>query len=143
MRSSAEITQLLNELDTTIADTLEDQDLDFKEWDTKSLKNAVKTVVEMAICMANGGGGTVVFGVSDKVQGRLRAILGVPPEVDQNILMRQVYDSTDPKITPVFEELRVPEGTGRLLIMQINRGSPPIPTQADLGKSGSARIASL
>jgi ATP-dependent DNA helicase RecG len=134
MRSSAEITQLLNELDTTIADTLEDQDLDFKEWDTKSLKNAVKTVVEMAICMANGGGGTVVFGVSDKVQGRLRAILGVPPEVDQNILMRQVYDSTDPKITPVFEELRVPEGTGRLLIMQINRGLPPYTDTGGLGK---------
>jgi len=134
MRSSVEISQLLDELDTTIADTLEDQDLDFKEWDTKSLKNAVKIVVEMAICMANGGGGTVVFGVSDKVMGRSRAILGVPPEVDQNILMRQVYDSTDPKITPVFEELRVPEGTGRLLIMQINRGLPPYTDTGGLGK---------
>lgn len=134
MRSSAEISQLLNELDTTVADTLEDQDLDFKEWDTKSLKNAVRIVVEMAICMGNGGGGTVVFGVSDKVLGRSRAILGVPPEVDQNILMRQVYDSTDPKITPVFEELRVPEGTGRLLIMQINRGLPPYTDTSGTGK---------
>jgi len=134
MRSAAEISRLLNELDTTIADMLEDQDLDFKEWDTKSLSKAVRMVVEMAICMANGGGGTVVFGVSDKIQSRARAILGVPPEVDQNILMRQVYDSTDPKITPVFEDLQVPEGTGRILIMQINRGLPPYTDTSGMGK---------
>jgi ATP-dependent DNA helicase RecG len=134
MRSAAEISQLLNDLDTTIADNLEDQDLDFKEWDTKSLPKAVRTVIEMAICMVNGGGGTVVFGVSDKILGRANAILGVPPEVDQNILMRQVYDSTDPKITPVFEELRVPEGTGRILVMQINRGLPPYTDTNGLGK---------
>ena len=125
MRSTVEITQLLNELDTTVADDLEDQDLDFKEWDLKSLPDAIARVIEMAICMANGGGGTVVFGVRDKVIGRANAILGIPPEIDQNILMKRVYDATDPKITPVFEDLRVPEGTGRLLVMQIYSGMQP------------------
>ncbi|MDO9034191.1 MAG: ATP-binding protein [Methanoregula sp.] len=134
MRSAAEISQLLNDLDTTIADNLEDQDLDFKEWDGKSIQKAVKTVIEMAICMANGGGGTVVFGVSDKILGRAHAILGVPLEVDQNILLRQIYDSTDPKSTPVFEELMVPEGTGRILVMQINRGLPPYTDTSGQGK---------
>ena len=42
-----------------------------------------------------------------------------------NILKKAVYDQTDPKIIPLFEELRVPEGTSRLLIMQIHPGMPP------------------
>jgi len=134
MRSAAEISQLLDALDTTIADNLEDQELDFKEWDKKSIQKAAKTVIEMAICMANGGGGTVVFGVSDKILGRARAIIGVPLEIDQNILLRQIYDSTDPKITPVFEELMVPEGTGRILVMQIIRGRPPYTDTSGQGK---------
>lgn len=36
-----------------------------------------------------------------------------------NRLKKAVYDTTDPKLTPVFEEVRVPEGTGRLLLMAL------------------------
>jgi len=36
---------------------------------------------------------------------RAGAIPGVPLEVDVNRLKKAVYESTDPKITPVFEEL--------------------------------------
>jgi ATP-dependent DNA helicase RecG len=125
MRTISQIASLLEKLDSITADDLEDQDLDFKEWNSRSLNDAVAAVIEMAVCMANGGGGTIVFGVKDKVVGRANAIIGVPPEIDQNILMKRVYDSTDPKITPVFEELRVPEGTGRLLVMQIYSGMRP------------------
>ena len=78
MRSVTEIRQLLDELDSRPADTLEDQDLDFKRWPS-SAREAVDLVVEMAVCMANGGSGTVVFGVDDRATGRGRAILGVPP----------------------------------------------------------------
>jgi ATP-dependent DNA helicase RecG len=134
MRNITEITRLLDELNAVKADDLEDQDLDFKEWDLNSLPDAIARVIEMAICMANGGGGTVVFGVRDKVIGRANAILGIPPEIDQNILMKRVYDATDPKITPVFEDLRVPEGTGRLLVMQIYSGMQPYTDTAGLGK---------
>jgi len=134
MRNLAEITRLLEELNAVKADDLEDQDLDFKEWDLKSLPDAIARVIEMAICMANGGGGTVVFGVRDKVIGRTNAILGIPPEIDQNILMKRVYDATDPKITPVFEDLRIPEGTGRLLVMQIYSGMRPYTDTAGHGK---------
>ena len=88
--------------------------------------------------MANGGGGTVVFGVADRIQGRDRAILGVPPEIDSNLLKKAVYDQTDPKITPVFEELAVPEGTGRLLLMQIYPGMPPY---TDTAGRGTIRIS--
>ncbi len=48
--------------------------------------------------------------------------------------MKRVYDATDPKITPAFEELRVPEGTGRLLIMQIYSGLRPYTDTAGHGK---------
>jgi ATP-dependent DNA helicase RecG len=125
MRSTPDILRLLGELDRQSAGSLEDQDLDFKQWITRSLKDSVALVVETAVCMANGGGGTVVFGVDDHAVGRAAAIPGVPPEVDVNRLKKAVYDGTDPKLTPVFEELRVPEGTGRLLVMQVYPGIPP------------------
>jgi ATP-dependent DNA helicase RecG len=61
MRTAKDIIELLPELEHSIADDLEDQDLDFKQWDSKSRDKSVKTVVQMAVCMANGGGGTVVL----------------------------------------------------------------------------------
>ncbi|MDF7800012.1 ATP-binding protein [Pontiellaceae bacterium B1224] len=137
MKSLKDIAELLEELELRIADELEDQDLDFKQWDGKSMDKAVQLLIRMAVCMANGGGGTVVFGVADKVIGRAAAILGVPPEVDINLLKKAVYDQTDPKIMPVFEELRIPEGTGRLLVMQIHPGLPPY---TDTSGRGTIRI---
>lgn len=124
-RTPRDIEALLSELDAAPADALEDQDLDFKEWPERSREKAVDQVVEMAVCMANGGGGTVVFGVRDRVVGRADALLGVPAEIDINLLLKAIYDRTDPRLTPVFEELTVPEGTGRLLLMQVHGGLPP------------------
>lgn len=134
MRDLNEIRTILDELERQPAGALEDQDLDFKEWNARSQTDAMSLVVEMAICMANGGGGAVVFGVNDRAVGRRNAILGVPPEVDVNRLKKVVYDSTDPKLTPVFEELNVPEGTGRLLIMQVYPGLPPYTDTSGRGK---------
>lgn len=137
MRTAAEITQLLDELDHCIADDLEDQDLDFKQWPENSRNDAVELVVKMAVCMVNGGGGTVVFGVADRVTGRANAIPGIPMDIDINILKKAVYDKTDPKITPVFEDLKVLEGTGRILIMQIYPGLPPY---TDTSGRGTVRV---
>lgn len=137
MRTLKEIKELLAELDHCIADDLEDQDIDFKRWDEHSLPDSVDLVVKIAICMANGGGGTVVFGIAERKQGLANAVLGVPPEVDVNRLKKAVYDRTDPKITPVFEELQVPQGTGRLLVMQIYPGLPPY---TDTSGRGVVRI---
>jgi ATP-dependent DNA helicase RecG len=137
MRSLQDIVALLPELDFDAADALEAEDLDFKQWDTKSRDKAVQKVVQMAVCMANGSGGTVVFGVADRVAGRADAVLGVPVDIDINRLKKAVYDQTDPKIMPVFEELSVPEGTGRLLLMQIHPGMPPY---TDTRGYGTVRI---
>jgi len=134
MRSKQDIAALLDKLETCRADDLEDQDLDFKEWNGRSTADAVKTVVDWAVCMANGGGGTVVFGVQDKVKGRAKALAGVPLSVDLNRLKQAVYDQTDPKLTPVFEELHIPEGTGRLILMQVHPGMPPYTDTKGQGK---------
>ncbi len=53
----------------------------------------------------NGGGGTVVFGVADQVVGREKSLPGVPFVVDVHRLGKSIYEHTDPKITPVFEEV--------------------------------------
>jgi len=137
MRTVSEIEKLLPELEDYVADDFEAQDLDFKQWDTKSREKAVKKVVEMAVCMANGGGGTVVFGVADHVRGRDKAILGVPHEINTELLKKAVYEQTDPKITPVFEVLPVAEGTGRIVLMQIYPGLPPY---TDTAGYGSIRV---
>jgi len=54
--------------------TLKAQPLDIK-WVEKSLNDNINLAVKMAVCMANGGGGTVVFGIRDKVKGRKNAII--------------------------------------------------------------------
>jgi ATP-dependent DNA helicase RecG len=124
-RTRDQINALLQELDSAPADSFEDQDLDFKEWIGRSREKGVDQVVEMAVCMANGGGGTVVFGVRDGVIGRAQSLLGVPLEIDVNRLVKAVYDRTDPKLTPVFEDLPIGLGTGRLLLMHVHGGLPP------------------
>ena len=133
-KARAEIKMLLDQLDRYVADDLEGQDLDFKEWDETSTRKAIRKVIPSAICMANGSGGTVLFGVADRrTAGRDRALVGVPHDVDVNDLKRAVYDATDPKLTPVFEEVSVPEGTGRLLAMHVHPGMPPYTDTAGRG----------
>ena len=132
-----DIERLLDELDREPADALEDQGLDFKEWDTSSDHQSVRLAVAAAVCMANGGGGTVVFGVRDSVVGRDRAVVGVPHHVSVNRLKLGVYDGTDPRLTPVFEEVAVPEGTGRLILMHVHPGMPPY---TDTAGRGTVRI---
>ena len=124
-RTRGEVETLLARLDECPAGDLEAQDLDFKDVTRADPRTVARLAVEMAVCMANGGGGTVVFGVADRVVGRDEAIRGIPHELDVNRLKRAVYDSTEPKITPVFEELSILEGTGRLVLMHIHPGIPP------------------
>jgi len=136
-RTKTEVNSLLDRLDERPAHDLESQNLDFKEWNPCSLNQSVRSTVTSAVCMANGGGGTVVFGVADKVVGRECAIIGVPPEVSVNRLKLAVHDGTDPKLTPVFEELMVPEGTGRLILMHVHPGIPPY---TDTAGRGTVRV---
>lgn len=132
MRELTEVRALLARLDQVDADALEAQDLDFKEWPADH-RHAVRVAVDMAVCMANGGGGTVVLGVRDRVVGRAQAIVGVPAAAETHQLKREIYERTAPKLTPEVLELPVPEGTGRLLVMQVHGGLPPYTTTAGAG----------
>jgi ATP-dependent DNA helicase RecG len=134
MPTTLEIPALLERLDHVSADVLEGQTLDFKEWNTRSYKGSIEIVLEAVICLANGGGGTLVVGVKDKVVGRAVAIVGVPADVDVNRLKRSIYDGTDPKLTPSIDEFAVPEGTGRLLVIQVLAGMPPYTDTSGQGK---------
>lgn len=132
MRELTEVRALLPRLDEVEADALESRDLDFKEWPADH-RQAIRLAVDTAVCMANGGGGTVVLGVRDRVIGRRRAILGVPASADPHQLKRGIYERTAPKLTPEILELPVPEGTGRLFLMQVHGGLPPYTTTAGAG----------
>lgn len=136
-RTKTQIEALLERLEHVHAEALESQDLDFKQWAPDSMHQSVRTAVAAAVCMANGGGGTVVFGVADSQVGRDAAILGVPAAVSVSRLRLAVHDGTDPTLTPVFEELLVREGTGRLILMHVHPGVPPY---TDTAGRGTIRI---
>ncbi|WP_258880782.1 RNA-binding domain-containing protein [Clostridium estertheticum] len=125
MKSDEDIKKLFNLLETHIADDLEGQDIDFKEWVEKSINDNVNKAVEMAVGMANGGGGSVVFGIRDNVKGREKAIQGIPRGIDEKLIQKAVYDRTDPHITAIFDWIKVTEGYGRILVMTVFPGMPP------------------
>ncbi|KAB3530300.1 transcriptional regulator [Alkaliphilus pronyensis] len=125
MRSKDDILKMLDSLENHIADDFEAQDLDFKGWVERSINDNMNVAVKMAVCMANGGGGTVVFGIKDKIKGRSNAIIGVPPHIDALLMQKSVYEKTDPHITPTFNWIVVPEGHKRILMMNVYPGIPP------------------
>ena len=135
-KSRAEVEELLDRLNECSADELEAQDVDFKEWG-RDAKQALTKAVDWAVCMANGGGGTIVFGVADDLVERRNAIVGVPRGMDVAGLRRAIYDRTDPKLTPTFDEIEVPEGTGRVVAMHVHPGIPPY---TDTSGKGLIRI---
>ena len=120
--SNDEILHLLDQLDHTIADNLESSNLDFKPWHNS--KDEMKIAMEYAACFANGDGGVVVFGVSDKTPGRSNAIHGAHG-YNPDTWRRGIFDGTRPHLQVDVEELSVPEGTGHLLIVRIPKGNSP------------------
>ena len=107
--TNSEILALLDRLDTVVADDLETQWLDFKPW--TSPKDDMKVAVEYAVCFANAQGGVVVFGVADRIRGRVAAIHGARG-YDLDVWRRGIFDSTRPNLTFEVEELSVARGPG-------------------------------
>ena len=127
--SSDKITLLLPLLDEHIADDLESETLDFKECLTEAkLREQAK---EMAICFGNVSGGTVVFGVKERVLGCNKAIVGIDFAPDLEALHAHLYDSIDPKLPVKFEWLMY--GVRRLLLMHVYPSMPPYTTTAGKG----------
>jgi ATP-dependent DNA helicase RecG len=127
-----QIVALLDRLDSCIADDLESQFLDFKPW--QGPKDDLKLACEYACCFANGSGGAVVFGVVDKVQGRAQAIHGAKG-YDLDTFRHGIFNGTRPGIEAEVEEIDVPEGTGKILVVRVAEGSrKPYGTAAGLFK---------
>src|SRR6201989_1166034 len=110
---------LLARLESATADDLETQWLDFKPW--QGAKEDMKVAVEYAACFANAEGGAVVFGAADRTRGRAKAIRGACG-YDLDTWRRGIFDCTRPNLTGEVEELRVPGGAGRLLVVRVPRG---------------------
>jgi ATP-dependent DNA helicase RecG len=117
--TNPEILALLDRLDTEVADDLETQWLEFKPW--TSARDDTRVAIEYAVCFANAQGGVVVFGVAERTRGRAVAIHGARG-YDLDVWRRGIYDATRPKLAVEVEELTVPEGTGRLLLVRVPAG---------------------
>lgn len=129
---TAQILALLDRLDFCVADDLESQFLDFKPW--QGPKDDLKLACEYACCFANGAGGVVVFGVADKVQGRKQAIHGAKG-YDLDAFRYGIFNGTRPGIEALVEEIPVPEGTGKILVVRVPEGAhKPYGTTAGLYK---------
>jgi len=130
--TNLEILKLLDRLDVSCADEMESQWLDFKPW--ISPKEDMKMAFEYAVCFANAEGGVIVFGVSDGKKGRAAAIHGAKG-YNLDSWRKGIYAAVSPNLTVEVEELGVPEGTGKLLIVRVPKGaSPPYGTAQGLFK---------
>jgi ATP-dependent DNA helicase RecG len=131
-RTDDELRSVLNHLDHQDADSLESIELDFKPWTNP--KEDMRVAVEYAVCFANAGGGTIVFGVADRTIGRANAIHGAKG-FDLDVWRRSIFDATRPNLTVSVDELDVPDGTGKLLVVRVPKGtSPPYGTAQGLYK---------
>lgn len=126
--TNAEILGLLDRLEHETANELEGQALEFKPW-TDS-KQCMKVAVEYSACFANADGGVIVFGVRDQVRGRSSAIQGAG-RYDADTWKRALFAGVRPGLSVEVDQLTVPEGTGRLLIVRVPRGENPPYCTAD------------
>jgi len=117
-----EILTLLNRLAHDVADDMETLWLDFKPW--QGPKEDMKVAVEYAVAFANAEGGVIVFGVADRTRGRAAAIHGATG-YDLDTWRRGIFDSVRPHMSVGVEELPVPEGTGKLLLVRVPKGADP------------------
>jgi ATP-dependent DNA helicase RecG len=153
MPAPLDLDSLLDRLEVRSADSLEGQTLDFKEWSSSSMKDGVDQLVEASVCMANGDGGYLVYGVNDKAVGRTQSLVGVPAELDVAQLIATVQIRTEPSIALDIREITVPFGTGRILVVTVPEGLKPCTDSAGRAKirvgrecrpfTGSLRQAAL
>lgn len=127
-----EIRDLLDRLESETADDIESRWLELKPW--QGPREDLRVAAEYAACFANADGGAIVFGVSDRRRGRVSAIHGAKG-YDLDLWRRAIFDATRPGLTVDVEEMEVPEGTGRLLVVRVPKGeNPPYGTSQGLFK---------
>ena len=130
--SNDEILAILDQLDASVADDLESYWLEFKPW--RDPKEDMRVAAETAACFANADGGVIVFGVADRIRGRVNAIHGAS-RYDMSIWRSSIFASTRPNLDVEVGELPVDEGSGKLLVVRVQRGlNPPYGTAEGMYK---------
>jgi ATP-dependent DNA helicase RecG len=112
--SDAELDAVLAAVaDGTSAASLETEELDFKR-QPDSRSDAIKTLVDAAVCFANTRGGTIVMGVANS-KGGTAALLGC--DLDPLTTQRRLYELVDP---PLMVGARAIERGGvRLMVVDV------------------------
>lgn len=94
---------------------LETEEIDFKRQPT-SKTDAIRTLVDAAVCFANANGGTIVMGLADKPGGSA-AFLGC--DLDAGTVQRRVHELTEP---PLMVAARTEEHFGvSVLVVDVLR----------------------
>lgn len=112
--SEAELDEVLTAIDEgTSPASLETAELDFKR-QADSKGDAIKTLVDAAVCFANTRGGTIVMGIANNTVGP-DAFLGC--DLDPLTTQRRLYDLVDP---PLMVGARsIERGGVRLLVIDV------------------------
>lgn len=101
------------------AHQLETETLDFKE--PKPVEEqAIRAIVDAALCFANGAGGTVVVGVTNRGTGDA-ALVGTDLSADH--LRKRIYELTEP---PLLVEVLAEQAAGSILLLVRVPQSPEI-----------------
>jgi hypothetical protein len=97
-----EILKKLDELDNKIADELEGQFLDFKEFpiDGDKIFNFKKDLASDIVSFANSLGGTIILGVKDKVKGKENNIIGIPQRQIEKSSIESFLNQLNDNIQP-------------------------------------------
>jgi len=129
--SNDEIARLLDRLESETADQLESDVLEFKGWEN-DLKQNLQQATECAVAFANARGGVIVFGISDKVRGRDRAVSGCTG-CDIHRLRQHIYENTKPSLDCQVADIRL--GEKSLIVVRVAPcGRPPCGTTGGLFK---------
>ncbi len=92
---TSEVARILASVhDGATSATTETSELDFKR-QASSKGDAIRTLVDAAICFANGDGGTLVMGVADKPGGPA-AFTGC--DLDPGTVQRRIHELTEPPL---------------------------------------------
>lgn len=106
-------------LEGATADSQESATLDFKQ-QGRSRDDTARNLAELAACLANARGGTVVLGVQDRPGGP-EAVTGTDVDVDH--VLRRIYQLTSPPLTVQIDDVFIVGK--RLLIIRVPR-SPEV-----------------
>ena len=112
-----EAKKILSQLKSKKADDLENQHLEIKPW--KDSRTSQQVAIEYATCLANAGGGAILFGVADDKIGE-EAIHGCSNYCIDTI-KTAIYQGTKPPIHVEIEEVHVRQGMGNVLLINVEK----------------------